>query len=360
MLFVIAMLPLSSVLNESGAGYQLSKGEGKVNHLLFMDDLKLYGRNEKEINSLVHTVRVFSSDTGMDFGIEKCATMVTKRGKLDKSEVIRLPDGRIIRSIGDDAEGYKYLGVLEVDDIMHGEVKRSMKKEYIRRVKKTLCSKLNAGNAIRAINSWAVSLLWYSGGIVNWTKSELAELDRKTRKLLTIHGARYPRSNVSRLYLPRREGGRGLMSVEDAINIEERNINVYVCRSQERLLKAAWKRKNVDEIETPKEYKGRVKRKRTEDWSGKQLHGQFKRETEDLAGVSWNWIRTGELKKETEGLIFAAQDQAPRTNAVKARIENQNVSSKCRMFGSHDETVQHILCSCPKLAQTEYKKRHNN
>ena len=220
-------------------------------------------------------------------------------------------------------------------------------------MKKTLSSKLNAGNVIKAINSWAVSLLRYSGGIVNWTKSELAELDRKTRKLLTIHGALHARSNVSRLYLPRREGGRGLISVEDAINIEERNINVYVCQSQERLLKAAWKRKNDNEIETPKEYKEKMKRKRTEDWSGKQLHGQFKRETDNLSGVSWEWTRTGELKKETEGLIFAAQDQALRTNAVKARIENQNVLSKCRMCGSHDETVQHISCSCPKLAQTE-------
>ena len=57
------------------------------------------------------------------------------------------------------------------------------------------------------------------------------------------------------------------------------------------------------------------------------------RETEDLSSVSWNWIKTGELKKETEGLIFAVQDQALRTNAIKA---------KCRVCGSHDETVQHI------------------
>ena len=47
-----------------------------------------------------------------------------------------------MRSIGDDIEGYKYLGVLEADDIMLDEMKRSMKKEYIRRVKKTLSSKL--------------------------------------------------------------------------------------------------------------------------------------------------------------------------------------------------------------------------
>ena len=181
--------------------------------------------------------------------------MVMKRGKLDKSERITLPNGGIIRSTGDDVEGYKYLEVLEADDIMHNEVKRSIKKEYIRRVKKILSSKLNAGNVIKAINSWAVSLLWYIGADCNWTKRELAELDLKTRKLLTIHGALHPRSNVSRLYLPRREAGGGLISVEDAINTEERNINVYISQSQECLLKSAQTRKNVDEIETPREYK---------------------------------------------------------------------------------------------------------
>ena len=96
-----------------------------------------------------------------------------------------------------------------------------------------------------------------------------------------------------------------------------------------------------------------MKRKRTEDWSGEQLHRQFKGETEDFSGVSWNWIRADELK-ETEGLFFFNARSGPKNNAVKARIENQNLSSKCRMCGSHNETVQHILCSCPKPAQTAY------
>ena len=142
--------------------------------------------------------------------------------------------------------------MLEADGIMHDEVKRSMKKEYIRRAKKTLSSKSN-GSVKKTINSWAVSLVREgSRGILNWTKSELAELDHP-RKLSTIHGALHPRSNVSRLYLPRRQGGRGLISVEDAINTEERNANVYISQVQERLLKAAWKRNNVDEIETGKD-----------------------------------------------------------------------------------------------------------
>ena len=79
------------------------------------------------------------------------------------------------------------------------------------------------------------------------------------------------------------------------------------------------------------------------------------RETQDLSGVSWNWIRTGEQKSETEGLIFAAQDQALRTHAVKSIIENQNVTSKCRICGSHNETEQHILCSsCMMLLGGSY------
>ena len=69
-----------------------------------------------------------------------------------------------------------------------------------------------------------------------------------------MHGALHPRSNVNRLYLPRREGGGEQISVEEAINNKERNINGYISQSQERLFKSTWKRKNVDEIGTPREY----------------------------------------------------------------------------------------------------------
>ena len=64
---------------------------------------------------------------------------------------------------------------------------------------------------------------------------------------------------MSCLYLPRAEGGSGLISDEGAINTEDRNINVFISQSQEHLLKSFRKRKNVDEIETPKEHKERMK-----------------------------------------------------------------------------------------------------
>ena len=56
LLFVIALLPLTHILRDSGMGYQLEKNGAKVNHLFFMDDLKLYRENDKEIDSLIKTV----------------------------------------------------------------------------------------------------------------------------------------------------------------------------------------------------------------------------------------------------------------------------------------------------------------
>ena len=46
-----------------------------------MDDLKVYAKNEKDLESLIQTVRIFSEDIGMEFGLDKCAVLIMKRGK---------------------------------------------------------------------------------------------------------------------------------------------------------------------------------------------------------------------------------------------------------------------------------------
>ena len=62
-----------------------------------MDDLKLFGKNEEQIDSLVKTVHVFSKDIGMEFGIKKCGMLVMKKGKIVESDGIQLPDGKTIK-----------------------------------------------------------------------------------------------------------------------------------------------------------------------------------------------------------------------------------------------------------------------
>ena len=63
-------------------------------------------------------------------------------------------------------------------------------------------------------------------------------IDSKTRKLLTIYGALHPKSDVDRLYIPRKEGGRELISIEDFVDLAIKDLEVYVHGSEERLMQA--------------------------------------------------------------------------------------------------------------------------
>ena len=77
-----------------------------------------------------------------------------------------LPDDNEIKALKE-SEGYKYLGVIEADEMLHSQMKEKVSKEYLRRVRKLGKSKLNGRNLIQGINTWAVSLVRYAGGIIN-------------------------------------------------------------------------------------------------------------------------------------------------------------------------------------------------
>ena len=358
LLFVISMIPLTSILRKAAPGYEFASSKVKINHLLYMDDLKLYGKTQKDLESLIQTVRIYSSDIGMEFGLEKCASLIMKRGKIVESDGITLPDDKMIRNLQED-ESYKYLRVQELDDIKTSEMKERVSKEYKRRVRKVLETKLNGNNIIKAINTWAVSVVRYSAPFLDWRKQEIQELDRRTRKLMTMHKVLHPKSNVDRLYISRNEGGRGLLSVEDTIETSKIGLERYVQESKERLLSAA-KRSDMEVKETVKEYKDRRTKERKESWKEKVLHGQFIRQTEEIAGEErWKWLKNSGIKRETETLILAAQEQAIRTNLIKAKIDKTQEDSKCRMCGKVDETINHLISECSKMAQKEYKNRHD-
>ena len=65
LVFVLALIPLSLILSKVKAAYEFSGNKDKINHLLFMDDLKLYSWNEKKLDLLVQTIHTFSKDIGM-------------------------------------------------------------------------------------------------------------------------------------------------------------------------------------------------------------------------------------------------------------------------------------------------------
>ena len=92
-------------------------------------------------------------------------------------------------------------------------IKWRLTREYCKRLKQCLKSKLNASNLVKTVNMYAVSVLYYSFGVVLWRKQELEAIDRVTRKMLTIYRCHHPKALTERLYLERKMGGRGLIQL---------------------------------------------------------------------------------------------------------------------------------------------------
>ena len=144
LLFVIALILVTIILRILKQGYSFGKGNERLNHLLFMDDLKLYGSNDNEIDSLVKVVKIVSGDIGMQFGFDNCVVLKMKRGKQIHCQDIDLGDRVVIEEA--DEEGYKYLGILERDDICQEKMKEKVQKEYYKLERAVLKSKLKGGN----------------------------------------------------------------------------------------------------------------------------------------------------------------------------------------------------------------------
>ena len=143
-------------------------------------------------------------------------------------------------------------------------MKNKIQKEYLRRTRKLLETKLNCKNLIKGINTWAVSLVRYSGPFLKWTRDELIQMDQRTRKLMTMHKALHPKDDVDRLYVPRKEGGRWLASIEDSVDTSIQRLEDYIEKHERGLITAI--RNNTDNT-----IDNRMTKTRKQIWEEKQL-----------------------------------------------------------------------------------------
>ena len=127
-----------------------------------MDDPKLFGKSDGQIDSLVQTVFTFSEDIGMEFSPKKSGVVILKKGKLVEFDRIHLPNHEIMKEANQN--GYTYLGILELKE---HRMKIKVTAKHKRRFRLILKSKLNGKNKIQAINTWVVALLRYGAGIIN-------------------------------------------------------------------------------------------------------------------------------------------------------------------------------------------------
>ena len=198
-----------------------------------MDDLKLYGKNDKELDRLLRTVKKFSDDIGMEFGLDKCAKATYIRGR---SSEVKLNKDTSIRDL-DQEDTYKYLGIDEGDEIQHAKMKEKIRKGCYRRVRAILHTELNAKNKLEAINILAIPAVTYSFNVFNWNLEEIRRMDRKIRKLLTLNRMHHPKADVNIMYVPRKERGRAMINLEMCFKTTIIGLNTYLLSSDNRMLK---------------------------------------------------------------------------------------------------------------------------
>lgn len=217
------------------------------------------------------------------------------------------------------------------------------------RVLKILKTQVSAKNKIEALNIWAIPTFTYSSGILTWSKTDLQQIDRHIRTTLTEHGMLHPNSATERLYLPRKQGGRGLVCIEAACLQEEKNIAQYFNNTD--LPVHQWiatqegttdwgREENRGEPET-ENFTTRLERS----WQAKALHGRFHASLHqpEVDPIHSNtYLTQGYLYPRTEGTLFAIQDQVVPTRTHSKYIMKLSIEdTRCRLcqFCGRDGTT---------------------
>ena len=402
LLFCLAIDPLSKVLKKQNIGYDLGQVRGRnkkkeiINHLLFMDDLKLYADSDPNLNKLLNIVHKFSNDIGMNFGLDKCAKCTLKKGKKAVSENFQLEDGSNITDLSEDSS-YKYLGIEENASIEHKAMRTKITQQYFKRLKAICKTELTPKNKIQAINQLAIPVISYGFGVVDWPQGIINDIDVRTRKLLTIHKVTYKNSCLDRIYLPRSEGGLGLIEVNQCFKSAIVALGQYLHTSEDPLIKIVARQhadllpQNVsitkmadlfgaDLIEKERDEEDRntpatemaqkkckvhgfvLRHQRKERWMEDKRAGKFPAELDKPyidKDASLSWLKKGKLTFDGERILTGAQDQALLTNGFK-KMAKLSDNDKCRFCHTEVESVSHLTSGCQTLmGDGHYTNRHN-
>jgi hypothetical protein len=269
----------------------------------------------------------------MVFGIEKCKTLSTAKGKLEMRNCTT-EDADTMEATNED-DIYRYMGHMQSKQITHKQMKQKLGEEYLNHTKSILKTKLRGKNMIKAINTYATPVLTFSFRKVKWTPIDLQNFQTKTRTLLTRYRFHHPQAAKERITLPRQMGGKGLNDIARLHDKQVRLLQTYFLNKQiTSPLHAAvvqadhWYtpldllHANKNELTTDKEYTNKVKRQ----WSHKALHGRhpydLNQQHVDIEGSN-KWLTSVDLFAKTEGFLTAIQDQVILTRNHKKYILKQ-------------------------------------
>ena len=358
LLFVLCVDPLSRRLNEKHrkVSVELEAESHATNHLLFVDDLKLLAPDTQTLAALTAEAERFFETVGLEINRDKSATNDpdVRAGALLEGPMV-----------------YKYLGIIEdAKGRPTSESFAKVKEELLSRVDQLCKRKLNAKNLFKAINEYAITLVDYHIGVQALEPADYVELDTAVRQVLIRHRVHLIPASKERLYLPRKELGRGLHSIEmrseqmllqlwdvlenDKISTRRTAIRTVEVRNSTHLslIKAYLARRYGKEAANLRSLREAQKELWYSENKKRVLHAKLYRardnEMVDLLGSS-TWLRSGNITPRDEGAFSLLQD----------RNLFWLTGGTCPHCREGSKTVDHLASKCKMMARHEYTRRHN-
>ena len=362
LLFVLCMNPLSRKLNMSFPKVAVPVPEGDhyvSNHLLFIDDLKLFAEGEDVLEKMMRETERFFEVVGLEMNKAKSAT---------NCDV--LEDKAVVMGV---TEGYKYLGITENrNSQVTRETVERVHGEILCRVEQICKSGLNGRNTITAINEYALSLINYYIGAVPMEHSDYEKIDNDVRKLLVKYKIHLQPANTERLYLPRKELGRGLGNVVHKSEKMELQLFAMLDRYKDISLRRAAilkvmkdekaptalivaylkARYNIEEEINLNVLEAAQKRHLYSEIKEKTRHEKLYRSVSNEAVDVQNsslWLTHGNITAQDEAYLCYLQDR----NMFGG---DPGICQHCK---ERTKSVDHLASQCNKMLGYDYTRRHN-
>lgn len=397
--FCITEIPVCVLLQHS-RGYRMGEPGNRLvkrTHSLFVDDLKVYQESHETLQVVNEIIVQASHDTGACYGVSKCAEIVFRNGRMVRGEGLQVLNERMKTLNPDENEIYKFLGIEQADGIRTKAVYERVKDEVTKRVQMIANTELNDANMIKAINMKVVPVATYAMNICKFTIAELRALDQIIKRELREKYMLGKQSSDERLYLKRIAGGRGLKSLREAYKETRLRVALYMAKSSNRWIRAAWEREknkeknaikaeaittmeevgvrmrfdegviHIDEetIDEETQYKPtwrkikkklqkKIEEKRIDTYRTKEQQSQTYREQEEECHV---WLNRSLHGRKTASIITMLEQMVETRSWKVARGLAQD--KRCRVCKEKDETVEHLVAGCKVLAGQEYLARHN-
>nr|XP_027195135.1 uncharacterized protein LOC113789754 [Dermatophagoides pteronyssinus] len=266
-----------------------------------------------------------------------------------------------------DENGYRYLGILEDENnLIKTENKVLLREKILSKVDALCKTKLNGKNLMMAINQYAISTMNYYIGLIDFKPNELKSMDDDIRRILKKYNIIRHSANNERLYMDRKELGRGLQKIEERAeailfnfhsSLEQNNKAIIDNEIAKGTSLGTIKTFITNKYQIPDStlnamtIKEKQKADKLEKIREKRLHGKLFNHGEQPVNIEQSslWLKKSNISPQEEGLLCKVQD---RNLFFETR--------KCKHCSLTNVGVDHLATCCGRLLNSEYKYRHND